>query len=58
MSIFDLIRNTAVRVVVLPIAIVHDTATMGGAVNGSESMVGRIIKDTVKDADKVLREAK
>lgn len=58
MGLFDLMLKTAVRVAVLPVAVVHDVATMGGACNDSKSMVGRIVKDTVDDTRKLLDKTK
>lgn len=58
MGLCDFLIRTAVRVVVLPVAVVHDVATMGGAVNDSRCMVGDIIEDTVKDAQKTVDEVK
>jgi len=50
----NLLKATVGIVVDLPLSIVSDTVTMGGAINNEESAIAKSLSNIVKNVDKAV----
>ena len=55
MGLLDLFENIIETGITLPIAVIHDTVTLGGALTDREEpMTASVIKKTVKSVEDVI----